>query len=282
MGPRALVAAILLSGLVLAGFHASIKKQPSARDLATASRRMQRPSNWENKMAPDFTLETREGESFRLAEHMGREIVILNFFATWCRPCKLEMPELDRFLRSRAGEPIVLLGIDAGESPEVVDPFVKELALAFPVAIDEGDLQKKYSVDSLPTTVVIGADGRVVLYETTAILNTDVSFAGLLEPNLEKLRTGKGVSLERYLDGLEKEDYGSVRDVDPEAERLETRAKAIAERMHCPCGCSHTVLACTCRVGRQIKERLQLARYGDKSDERIIEELNREFCMKEM
>lgn len=282
MPRRVLLVITLLSGLTLAGFHAHVKKQPSARDVASAARRMQRPSSWENKLAPDFTVETRAGKSFRLADHIGRQIVILNFFASWCGPCRLEMPELGRFLGSRAGEPIVLLGIDAGESPEVVDAFVKELALAFPVAIDEGDLQKKYSVDSFPTTVVIGADGRVVLYEPTAILNTDVSFAGLLEPSLDTLRAGKGIRLEDYLDGLESEDYGSVREVDAEAERLEARAKAIAERMHCPCGCSHTVLACTCRVGRQIKERLQLARYSDKSDERIIEELNREFCMKEM
>ena len=182
---------------------------------------------------------------------------MLNFFATWCGPCKAEMPELGRFEAQRRGQPFLIIGVDAEEKPDLVRAFVRDLPVPFPVGIDaSGELQKSFGVESYPTTILIGFDGRVQIYQPGAIMNADVALAAVTDTNLEQLRRGRGVAKVAYLDALKTERFPTPPPSRTEGPALSGRAQQIASGMDCPCGCSDTLKKCSCNTARKVKARL--------------------------
>jgi thiol-disulfide isomerase/thioredoxin len=123
-------------------------------------------SEWANRAAPDFHLRTLAGDKRRLSDEIGRRVVLVNFFATWCGPCRGEIPELIRLQREHEAQGLVVLGIDADEDPEAVRAFARELGITYPVGIDRGWIRGNYRVAAFPTTVLVGADGKIVDYRT--------------------------------------------------------------------------------------------------------------------
>jgi thiol-disulfide isomerase/thioredoxin len=231
------------------------------------------PSRWHGRLAPDVELPTLDGGRYRLSDDVGKRVVILNFFATWCGPCRAEMPELERYQR-QAGDTVRLVGVDAQEARDLVAAFIDEMKTTFPVVIDDGVVQRRYGVDSFPTTVVIGADGRIKLYEVGMIANTDVALRGLVDRERSLIASGRGISGAGYRAGLPAAGT---------AAGPATRAERIAAAMPCPCGCAdQTVANCGCRTAKGIKARLATGGLEGRSDAAVMEALNREFCMKGM
>jgi peroxiredoxin len=112
--------------------------------------------------APVFTLKDLNGRGVRLADFRGK-VVFLNFFATWCVPCRVEMPAIERLHRDFRGKGLVVLAVDIQESARTVRPFVRELKLSFPALLDEdGSVATMYAVRPLPATYLISRDGRIV------------------------------------------------------------------------------------------------------------------------
>jgi peroxiredoxin len=148
-------------------------------------------SHLQEKAAPDFTLKLLDGSTFRLSDHLGKKVIILNFFATWCGPCKKEMPELTSFLEKHRDEPLIMIGIDGGESHRKVRSFVSEYGVTFPVGIDKGSIQESYGVRSFPTTVLIGADGTVGLFHMGPVRDAEGTFGPLLKKSLGLLGPGR-------------------------------------------------------------------------------------------
>jgi cytochrome c biogenesis protein CcmG/thiol:disulfide interchange protein DsbE len=112
--------------------------------------------------APDFIVVDSTRRRLRLSDLRGKPVV-LNFWATWCTPCKAEMPALQA-LYAEAGEgaSFELLAINMREAPEPAAIFGADLGLTFPLVIDlEGALARSYQVTALPTTIVIDAEGIV-------------------------------------------------------------------------------------------------------------------------
>jgi peroxiredoxin len=249
------------------------------------------PATWHGRLADDFELPLRDGSRFHLADHVVREVVILNFFATWCGPCRAEMPELQRYVEQMAKEskPLRLLGIDAQESAGQVDQFVRELGLSFPVGIDEeGDVMRAYGVTGFPLTVVIGADGRIKLYQTGAIFNADVAFANVVAPEFAAIAVGRGTSAQAYLQAVEQQPpRPPASDANPaddatDSAALTGRGRSIAEAMPCPCGCTDRVVRCACQTAKGIQARLRQPLDPALSDGEVMQRLNKEFCMKGM
>ena len=85
------------------------------------------------------------------------------------------MPELNRYFNEHKSESFLLLGVDAEEKEDRVEAFLDELKLDFPAGVDDGPLRRQYGVESFPTTVVIGVDGKVQFYETGALVNAEVA-----------------------------------------------------------------------------------------------------------
>lgn len=266
-------------------FHVYAKKQPSG-DESTIFDSFSRPMQWQGRLAPDFEVSLLSGEKFKLADNIGKKVIILNFFATWCGPCKEEMPELNNYYEKHKDESLMLIGIDANEGEDVVKDFVKEFNVTFPVGIDhDGRLQKLYTVRGFPTTVFIGADGTVNIYEIGPIRNADIAFEGFYKIGAEAIKTGKGIEKNVYLNNLqEQEKIKPLKTEDKKAKdkyNLSDRAKGIAEKMDCPCGCSDKVFKCECKTAKDIKKRLESQDISGKSDADIIKKLNKEFCVKD-
>jgi len=111
---------------------------------------------------PDFTLPTLAGGSITLSNLKGK-VVLINFWATWCGPCREEMPSLERLYRHFKYEDFTLLAVDIMENPETVKRFAKEYNLSFPILLDEkGDVAGKYAANAIPTTYIIDKRGKAV------------------------------------------------------------------------------------------------------------------------
>ncbi len=114
--------------------------------------------------APDFSLRSLAGPELSLAELRGR-VVFVNFWATWCAPCKEEAPSLDRLYRSfpRESFEILAVSIDARGLDQEVSAFGEEYALSFPILLDpEQRTYAAYQASGVPETVVVGVDGRLI------------------------------------------------------------------------------------------------------------------------
>lgn len=111
-------------------------------------------------LAPDFTLETLDGDTFTLSELRGQPVVV-NFWATWCPPCRAEIPHFQQASRMYNGQ-VAIIGVDDGEPRDRVVPFVQEMGMTYPVPLDlSSEVSRRYRVNSLPTTFFIGADGVI-------------------------------------------------------------------------------------------------------------------------
>lgn len=113
-------------------------------------------------VAPSFALKTLDGQPVDSANLRGK-IVMINFWATWCGPCKEEMPALQRLQQSLKADRFELLAVTTDQQKEAIDGFVKALGLAFPIILDETkDVSAAFGVRGLPTTVLIGKNGQVL------------------------------------------------------------------------------------------------------------------------
>ncbi len=112
-------------------------------------------------LAPDFTLRATDGQNLRLQEQRG-QVVLVNFWATWCGPCKQEMPHLNRLYEKYRASGFVLLAVNIDEDPRLAVGTAQRMGLKFPVLLD-GDkkVSKLYDLSSMPSTVMIDRDGRV-------------------------------------------------------------------------------------------------------------------------
>jgi len=112
--------------------------------------------------APAFTLKDAQGKSFNLAEYKGK-VVLLNFWATWCGPCKLEIPWFVEFEKNYRDKGFAVLGVSMDEEGwEVVKPYVDRVKLNYRVAIGNDVMAQLYGgVESLPTSFLIDRDGKI-------------------------------------------------------------------------------------------------------------------------
>jgi peroxiredoxin len=111
--------------------------------------------------APDFTLRMPDGRNLRLQEQRGR-VVMVNFWATWCGPCRQEMPHLNRLYDKYHASGFVLLGVNVDDDVRNAVSVAEKLKVAFPVLLDtDKKVSKQYDLATMPSTVLIDRDGRV-------------------------------------------------------------------------------------------------------------------------
>jgi peroxiredoxin len=125
--------------------------------------------------APEFQLLNTDGEPVSLTSHRG-SVVLLNFWATWCAPCRIEMPLLQETYETYQGQELVVLGIDFDEPAEQVAEFGTELGLSFPLLLDPGgEVQSLYRVRGYPTTVVLDRTGKISAYHIGILAESQLS-----------------------------------------------------------------------------------------------------------
>jgi peroxiredoxin len=111
--------------------------------------------------AVDFSLAALNSEDIALSDYAG-QVIVMNFWATWCPPCRAEMPGLNRFYEAHRDEGLVVLAINGQEDEATVRPFIEANQFSFPVLLDlNGAVARQYTTRSFPTTFIIGRDGTI-------------------------------------------------------------------------------------------------------------------------
>lgn len=112
--------------------------------------------------APDFVLKGENGKTYRLQDYRGK-VVVINFWATWCPPCRREMPSMNRMWQKIKDKGVQILAVDVGEDADTIFEFLGSYPVAFPLLMDsDGSVVKQYPVTGLPTTYIINPAGEVV------------------------------------------------------------------------------------------------------------------------
>lgn len=141
---RPLVAAALASTLALAAVTPAAAATPAT-----------------NSAAPDFTLRGADGRNVRLDELRG-QVVLVNFWATWCGPCREEMPRLETLYEKYRKSGFVLLGVNVDDDPRIALATAAKLNVSFPVLLDtDKKVSKLYDLNTMPSTIVIDRDGKM-------------------------------------------------------------------------------------------------------------------------
>jgi len=115
------------------------------------------------KMAPDFTLQSLDGKTVHLSDFRGKAI-LLNFWATWCEPCKVEMPWIVDLQKKYASQGLQVVGVAMDDaSPDEITKFTEQMGVNYPVVIGKDEVADSYGgLPFLPTTFYIGRDGKIV------------------------------------------------------------------------------------------------------------------------
>jgi cytochrome c biogenesis protein CcmG, thiol:disulfide interchange protein DsbE len=153
-GPRGVLAALLASLALVA--------PPAVGQPAGALQRLGLAGYPPDTRPPGFSGATVGGSSLSL-ESLRSRVVLLNFWATWCLECRVEMPALEQLHRDYASRGLTVLAVNFREKPETVRQYARELGLTMPLVLDAaGEIRQSYGVIGFPTSFLIGRDGRAV------------------------------------------------------------------------------------------------------------------------
>ncbi len=111
--------------------------------------------------APNFTLKSNSGKNVKLSELRG-QVVLLNFWASWCGPCRQEMPLLEKMQRRYSSLGFTVLGVNVEEDPRKAKTLLKDISVSFPILFDtRNTVSKQYKVSAMPSTVMIDRNGNM-------------------------------------------------------------------------------------------------------------------------
>lgn len=156
--------AIALTNFVKSKVEEGQKVDTSSTQVSTAKN--DKGSGLEiNQTAPDFQLKTLDDKKVKLSDYRGK-IVILNFWATWCPPCKAEIPQMEKYYKKQAKDDgVEILAVNltkADKDKAYIRDFVKSYEMTYPVLLDEdGEQQRQYEIVTIPTTFFIDKNGKI-------------------------------------------------------------------------------------------------------------------------
>ncbi len=123
---------------------------------------LQEQPEYMDQAAPALNLDLLDGGKLDLASHKGKDVVLIDFWATWCGPCRSTMPVLNQTAKDYADKGVKVYAINSGETPEQIKPFMEKMALSLPVALDPSkEAGKAYGVSGIPFMVMIDKEGVV-------------------------------------------------------------------------------------------------------------------------
>ncbi len=154
-------AGLILLAAAIALYARRLDRRGTAEEVPSGP--VQNPPAVVDLPAPELSLTTLDGQPASLADYRG-QVLIVNLWATWCPPCKAEMPDLKAYYEAHRDEGLVLVAINIQEPAERVRPFVQAYGLPFPVWLDpEGASTAAFRTQGLPSTFVIDPEGRIRL-----------------------------------------------------------------------------------------------------------------------
>lgn len=140
----------------------------------------------QDEPVPDFTLKSLEGENLRLEELRG-QVVLINFWASWCGPCRQEMPVLQKIHERYEPLGFTVLGVNVDEDPEKAKSIASRMTLDFPLLLDTNqDVSEQYDVNAMPFTVLVDRDGNVNYVHRGYRPGDEADYVNRLKPLLRR------------------------------------------------------------------------------------------------
>lgn len=202
MGRKLVLIAVLVVGISLlfwAGVHNARERKlemqktqaakavlmPEAAGKSDADSAESGTPKLTGKMAPAFTLVDLNGKKVSLADYKGKP-VFLNFWATWCEPCKLEMPWLEDFSKKYADQGLVVLGVSTDDGgKDLVAKTVKKLGVTYPILLKNDKIEDQYDLEFMPQSFYVDKTGKVLI--ATAGISDGQGGKDAIETNIKKL-----------------------------------------------------------------------------------------------
>lgn len=120
---------------------------------------------YKNKV-PSFTLRTIDGDNFRIDDHVGKKVIIIDFWATWCPPCRAEIPGFVRLYSQYKEKGLLIIGISldrGGNAEEIVKSFAREYEINYPIMMGTDEIVKKFGgIVAIPTTFMVNKRGEII------------------------------------------------------------------------------------------------------------------------
>ena len=242
-----------------------------------ALRQAHAKGNTNHPLAPDFTLTDIFGNKVKLSDYKGK-VIMLDFWATWCGPCRIEIPGFVDLQNRYRDHGFTIIGISMDYSPEPVMEFYKQFKMNYPVAIGDDDLGALYGgILGMPTTFLIGRDGRVYSKHIGAtnidVFEEEVQMLIAAKPSDEVADfapVGRAEQIETSTpEQIRAENNPEVPGVDIRHLSTEQVAqfKKTLESQQCTCGCNMDLLKCrhahrTCSVSRQAAQEILKKKYA--------------------
>lgn len=159
----ALAAGLILAGATMLFWMGGQSSTSQAAPLSPVFSRQQ------GQPAPDFSLTSLEGARLNLSDYAG-QVVMINMWATWCPPCKAEMPAINSFYEAHREQGFTVLAVNSQEDAATVNAFIKSGGFSFPVLLDtRAEVMELYQVRGLPTSYIIDRNGAIRHVQTGAI-----------------------------------------------------------------------------------------------------------------
>lgn len=156
---RNVIIAVAL-GLVLAGMLWYAVHEAQRTDAG--SQMAQLGAKADGKAAPDFDLKTLDGKQLKLSDLKGKGVLV-NFWATYCSPCKVEMPWLEDFQKQYEGKGFTIVGVTMDDAkPEEIAKFTKEMGVTYPIVLGTDAVGDSYGAQFLPTSVYVDRSGKII------------------------------------------------------------------------------------------------------------------------
>ena len=234
----------------------------------TPAVRAQTKGEGAHPLAPAFSLTDITGRPLKLSDHQG-EVVLLDFWATWCGPCRLEIPGFIELQKRYGTQGFTMIGISMDDSPEPVVGFYRELQMNYPVAVGNDRLGELYGgMPGLPTTFLIGRDGRIYAKHVGAydlsVFETEIKELLAASPTDEdksfhqvgqvfsddNIELGNPAAIDSEVPGI---DLSKLN-----ADQKEAFKKILASKQ-CTCGCKYSLLKCRqvdrkCNISRKLAQ----------------------------
>lgn len=152
------IAGALATSMPSAADQAGPGSRPAVSDAMTHLHLIRPPSP---TPAPEFMATLADGKTFQLSAQHGK-VVFINFWATWCLPCRAEMPMMEKLWRRHRAHSFVMLAVSTDSAPSAVPPFIAQQGFTFPVTLDPTqDLARAYGLRGLPMSVIVDPSGNV-------------------------------------------------------------------------------------------------------------------------
>jgi cytochrome c biogenesis protein CcmG, thiol:disulfide interchange protein DsbE len=242
-----------------------------------AMRQAQAKANSNHPVAPAFTLTDIFGKQLSLSEYKGK-VVMLDFWATWCGPCRIEIPGFVELQDRYRDQGFTIIGISLDDSSEPVMEFYKQFKMNYPVAVGNDSLGALYGgIFGMPTTFLIGRDGRIYSKHVGAthvgVFEEEVKVLLAAKPSEELTDftpAGRGEEIETSTpEQLKAENNPDVPGVDIHelsAQQL-AQFKSELQSQQCTCGCNLNLLKCRhddrgCAVSRKAAQQILKTRYA--------------------